>query len=457
MNISRDREIQKAISDRNRLALFTDLYELTMLQAYVEEGMTAKGVFSLFVRRLPERRNFLIACGLDAVLEYLETLRFNDEDLAYLASLGMFSDDFFAWLRDFAFEGDVYAVREGTPIFANEPILEIEATLPQAQLVETFVMNQIQLQTVLATKAQRIAAAAGGRPVIDFGSRRMHGLDAALKGARAFYIGGVAATSNVLAGKAYGVPVAGTMAHSYVQAHADELEAFRAFARLYPETVLLVDTYDTRAGVQKVIDLARDLGLAFKIKAVRLDSGDLLALSRDARRLLDEAGLNHVEIFASGGLDEDEIARLLVSGAPIDGFGVGTSMGVSADAPALDIAYKLCEYAGEGRLKLSSGKPVLPGRKQVFRRSQDGRDTGDVIARAGENLPGRPLLEPVMRGGKRLPESVVTLDAARSYAKDRIARLPDSVRRLAPAEPPYPVEVSPALSQFREEVKARYE
>lgn len=241
------------------LGLFTDLYELTMLQAYFEEEMMADAVFSLFVRRLPAHRNFLLACGLDTVLDYLENLRFTDEAIAYLRSLGRFSDRFLAWLGEFRFTGDVFAVPEGTPVFANEPILEIVAPLPQAQLIETYVMNQIHVQTVLASKAQRVVTAAAGRSVIDFGARRIHGTDAALKAVRAFYIGGVAATSNVLAGKRYGVPIAGTMAHSYIQAHDDEAAAFRAFVRLYPDTVLLVDTYDTLEGVRKVIELAKTL------------------------------------------------------------------------------------------------------------------------------------------------------------------------------------------------------
>lgn len=421
----------------SELALFTDLYELTMLQAYFEEGMNEDAVFSLYVRRLPSRRNFLLACGLDTVLGYLETLRFSAEDIAYLASLGTFSDRFLDWLRDLRFTGDVHAVAEGLPVFANEPILELTAPLPQAQLVETFVMNQIHLQTVLASKALRVVTAAQGRPVVDFGPRRMHGVDAALKASRAFHIAGVAATSNVLAGKHYGVPVTGTMAHSYIQAYGDEAAAFRAFARLYPETVLLVDTYETLDGIRKVIDLARELGERFKIRAVRLDSGDLGELARTSRRLLNEAGLQGVEIFASGGLDEDRIAALLSAGAPIDGFGVGTRMGVSSDDPDLDIAYKLCEYAGKGRLKLSAGKPILPGRKQVFRIAENGADVRDVIARAGEDLPGRPLLAPVMRGGRRLPAGKVDLDSAREHAREQVARLPDQVRALAPAEPPY--------------------
>ncbi|AGA32861.1 Nicotinate phosphoribosyltransferase [Thioalkalivibrio nitratireducens DSM 14787] len=436
------------------LGMFTDLYELTMLQAYFREGMQQDAVFTLFVRRLPARRNFLLACGLDTVLGQLEALRFEAEDLAYLASLGRFGDDFLDWLADFRFTGDVFAMREGTPVFANEPLLEIVAPLPQAQLVETLVMNQIHVQTVLASKAARMVIAAEGRPVVDFGARRMHGLDAALKGARAFHIAGVAGTSNCLAGRLHGVPVLGTMAHSYIQAHADEASAFRAFARLYPDTVLLVDTYDTLGGIQRVIELARELGADFRVRSIRLDSGDLGALAREGRAMLDAAGLAQVEIFASGGLDEYEIHGLLRDGAPIDGFGVGTSMGISSDAPDLDIAYKLAEYAGEGRLKLSSGKPILPGRKQVFRQERDGVLAGDTIARFDENLPGRPLLEPVMQGGRRRPGVSVDLDALRAHAGEQVERLPTPIRGVQPAGPGYPVEVSPALQRHQASVRA---
>ena len=442
---------ERALAD-TAPALFTDLYELTMLEAYLDERMNETAVFSLSVRRLPAERNFLLACGLDTVLSYLETLRFEDDDIAYLASLGRFSRRFLDWLRAFRFTGDVYAVPEGTPIFANEPILEVIAPIAQGQLIETLVMNQIHLQTVLASKAARVVAAARGRPVIDFGPRRMHGIDAALKAARAFFVGGVAATSNVLAGKRYGVPVAGTMAHSYVQAHDDEAAAFRAFARLYPETVILVDTYDTLAGVRKVIELVRGSGGDIRIGAIRLDSGDLAALSREARRLLDEAGLHSVRIFASGGLDEQAIAAMLASGAPIDSFGVGTKMGVSSDAPDLDIAYKLTEYAGKGRLKLSTGKPILPGRKQVFRVEAEGRALRDVIGRWTESLPGRPLLRAVMRNGARLPAGGEALDEARKRAQREMASLPPRLRAIEPSDPPYPVEVSEALLHYGQAV-----
>jgi nicotinate phosphoribosyltransferase len=435
------------------LALFTDLYELTMLQAYFEEAMDETAVFSLFVRRLPSRRNYLLACGLDSVLGQLEDLRFELRDLEYLDSLGLFSERFLRHLEGLRFTGDVHAVPEGTPVFANEPILEVVAPLPEAQLIETLVMNQVHVQTVLATKAARLVTAAAGHPVLDFGARRMHGLDAALKGARAFHIAGVAGTSNVLAGRLYGVPVRGTMAHSYIQAHDSEAAAFAAFARLYPSTVLLVDTYDTLAGVGRVIELARILGEDFRVNAVRLDSGDLDALSRRARRMLDDAGLERVEIFASGGLDEDVIHALVSGGAPIDGFGVGTSMGISSDVPDLDIAYKLAEYAGQGRLKLSSGKPILPGRKQVFREVRDGVLAGDVIGRFDEDLPGTPLLEKVMEKGRRLASHERDLDRLRERTADALAGLPEAVRALAPADPGYPVSVSDALAAHQRAVR----
>ena len=420
-----------------------------MAQAYFEEGMRDVGVFSLFVRRLPARRNYLVACGLDDVLAMLEALRFDAAALAYLESLGRFSTRFLQHLEALRFTGDVYAVAEGTPVFAGEPILEVEAPIAEAQLVETIVMNQIHLQTLLASKASRIVGAAGGREVVDFGLRRMHGIDAGLKAARAFHIAGVAATSNVAAGQAYGVRLAGTMAHSYIQAHDDEREALGAFARLYGDTVLLVDTYDTLAAVRKIVDLARSAHSDFRVSAIRLDSGDLARLAAASRRILDEGGLQTVRIFASGNLEEDEIARLLAGGAPIDGFGVGSEMGVSADAPTLDIVYKLVEYAGRARVKLSAGKSVLPGRKQIFRVEENGRADHDVLGRRDEPPAGRPLLERVMAGGRRVGR-LTTIDDARELAKRELARLPARVRALEPAEPRYWVDTSAALARDRE-------
>lgn len=437
-------------------ALLVDQYELTMLQAYWSEEMYEPAVFSLFVRRLPEHRNYLLACGLDTVLDFLETFRFSERARAHLASTGTFDPDFLDWLGDLRFTGDLWAVPEGMPVFADEPLVEIEAPLPQAQVVETMVMNQIHLQTVLASKAARVKIAAGDRSVVDFGLRRMHGADAGLKAARAFHVAGIDATSNVLAGKVWGVPVAGTMAHSYVEAHDDEMSAFRAFARSFPDTILLVDTYDTLEGVRNVVRLAEELGDDFLVQGVRLDSGDLGELAKESRKMLDGAGLERVEIFASGGLDEWEIRRLLGDGAPIDGFGVGTGMGVAGDEPALDIAYKLTAYGGRGRLKLSSGKRTLPGRKQVFRREDlNGTASGDVVGRAGESLPGRPLLRKVMEHGVRLSEGREALETARERAAQELRRLPAGIRALEDADPAYPVEVSEELERYTEELTRR--
>jgi len=428
-----------------------------MLQAYFEEEMRDVAVFSLFVRRLPERRNYLLACGLDAVLGFVEALRFDKAAIAYLESLGRFSDRFLRYLERLRFTGDVYAVPEGTPVFADEPIVEIVAPIAEAQLIESFVLNQIHLQTVLASKAARFVEAARGRQVVDFGLRRMHGIDAALKAARAFYIAGVHASSNAAAGQAYDLQVAGTMAHSYIQAHDDEREAFRAFAGLYPDTTLVVDTYDTLAGVRKVVDLARELGAGFRVSAVRLDSGDLASLSVAARRILDDAGLESMTIFASGNLNEDRIAALIAGGAPIDGFGVGTDMAVSSDAPSVDMVYKLVEYAGHGRTKLSAGKAVLPGRKQIFRVERDGIAAHDVLGLRDDVLNGRPLLEPVMTAGTRLPQGRVTPDEARARARAELARLPPRLRAIQPASPPYRVDISPALALHRDGLRRRHE
>jgi len=434
--------------------LLTDLYELTMLRSYFEEGLEGRAVFSLFVRRLPEGRNFLLACGLDDVLHYLERLSFTEAALHELEKLDRFPPDFLDRLSRLRFTGDVSAMPEGTPFFAGEPLLEVCAPLPEAQLVETFLLNTVHLASLIASKAARVALAAAGRQVVDFGLRRTQGADAGLKGARAMYVAGIDATSNVLAGRAYGIPLAGTMAHSFIQTHPDELSAFRALVRLYPSTILLVDTFDTLQGVENVIRLAKELGDHFQVRGIRLDSGDLLELSKAARTRLDQAGLSKVEIFASSELDEHEIERLVSNGAPIQGFGVGTAMGVSADAPSLDVAYKLVSYEGETRVKLSRGKEVLPGQKQVFRIEDNGVAARDVLACFGEALPGRPLLSPVMRGGRRLspPEP---LDRVRARARDEIARLPTALRQLSRAEPPYPVEPSAALLRERDRVLAK--
>jgi nicotinate phosphoribosyltransferase len=436
-------------------ALLTDLYQLTMAQAYWKERLAGPAVFTLFVRRLPVQRNYLLACGVASVIEYLENLSFSDDELEYLASLPPFEEDWVESLRGFRFTGRVRAVPEGTPVFADEPILEVTAPLAEAQLVETLVLNEVHLQTVLASKAARVVAAAGGRTVVDFAMRRVHGPETSLSAARAFFIAGVDATSNVLAARLHGIPVSGTMAHSYVQAHDTELEAFRAFASQYPEAVLLVDTYDTMTGVANVIALARELGTAFRITGVRLDSGDLLALSSETRSRLDAAGLETVRIFASGGLQEERIRELVAAGAPIDGFGVGTAMGVSADAPSLDMVYKLAEYAGEERVKTSPGKPVLPGSKQVFRIERDGLATEDVIGCADESIPGRALLQLAMDGGRAVPGFDRSLQGARRRAGEELRLLPEELRSLDPAPRPYPVRVSGPLGRLHQAAISR--
>ncbi len=437
-----------------QIALFADLYELRMAHAYHALGMQAEAVFSLFVRRLPPTRNYLVACGVEDLLDMLEALRFGPDSLDYLRALGEFPAPFLAWLAGFRFSGTIHAVPEGMPVFAEEPLLEVVAPIAEGQMIETLAMNVVGLQTLLASKASRVVMAAAGRPVVDFGSRRAQGIDAATAGARAFHIAGVAATSNMLAGARYGIPVAGTMAHSFVQAFDSEADAFRAFARLHPETILLVDTYDTAEGVRRVVALAQELGEACRIRGVRLDSGDLLALSREARAILDAAGLRQVQVFASGGLDEERIAALLDAGAPIDAFGVGTEMSVSGDAPALDLAYKLTSYAGIGRTKLSAGKRILPGRKQVFRRLESGVAAGDIIARGEEDFAGRPLLRPAMQDGRRL-YARPSLGEARSRAVAELAALPARLRALHPADPPYPVTISTALAAEERAVRAR--
>lgn len=435
--------------------LFTDLYALTMVQAYFREGFDDVAVFDFFVRRLPKGWNYLIACGIADVLCYLENLSFSSEALGFLAEQESFSPDFLDYLADFRFAGTVHALPEGTVAFPLEPLVVVEAPLPQAQLVETLLINQVHFQTLMASKAARVVHAAQGSVVVDFGSRRAHGLDSAVKGARAFHVAGISATSNVLAGKRYGIPVRGTMAHSYIQAHDDELEALRQFATLYPETVLLVDTYDTLAGVQKVITLARELGDAFRVRAIRLDSGDLAELARASRRMLYDAGLHHVEIFASSSLDEYEIAELVRQETPINGYGVGTRMSVSSDAPTLDCAYKLVSYGGLGRMKLSAGKTSLPGRKQVYRFLESGSYTHDVIALADEQVPGgTPLLMPVMRDGECLPEGQSSLSAARERASQQRQALPPHLLTIETADPPFPVEVSAALASERERLRA---
>lgn len=441
----------------HKSALFTDLYQLTMLQAYYAQGLTGEAVFELFYREMPEDRNYVMVAGLGEVLDYLENLRLTQEELEWLKSRGQFSEGLLEALREFRFTGDVYGVPEGTLVFENQPMVQVVASIPEAQLVETYILNQIHMQSVAATKAARVVTVCRGRTMVDFGSRRSHGTDAALKVGRACYLAGAAGTSNVAAGKLYGVPLFGTMAHSYIEAHPDEMSAFRAFVKEFPETTLLVDTYDTLDGVRKLIALAKELGSDFKVRAVRLDSGDLAQLAKVSRKLLDEAGLNQVQIFASSGLNEYKIAKLLEADAPIDGFGVGTELAVSADAPDIDLSYKLVAYDGRPRMKLSSEKVILPGRKQVFRVYENGQMVRDVIAQVDEDLEGERLLQQVMRGGKRLDAGSISLKKAREHAQAQLEALPTEYKALERVEKCYLVEISAALTETSERLQREIE
>ena len=345
--------------------LLTDLYELTMAQSYFQHGMFAPATFSLFIREYPPNRSYFVAAGLEDVLTYLEEWRFPEESIDYLRSSGIFSADFLDYLSGLRFTGEVRAIPEGRLFFADEPILEVTGPVVEAQIVETFIINQVNLQSIIATKAARCVRAARGKSLVDFSLRRTQGIDAGMKVARASYLVGFQATSNVMAGKVYGIPISGTMAHSFVTSYGHELDAFRAFAESFPErSTLLIDTYDTVAGARKAVVVGKEMeALGQRLRGVRLDSGDLVSLSREVRSILDQAGLHYVSIVASGGLDEFDVEDMTSQDAPIDSFGVGTKMGVSSDAPWSDMAYKLVKYDGRPVLKLSTGKISLPGRE----------------------------------------------------------------------------------------------
>lgn len=428
-----------------------------MLQAYDAEAMGGEAVFELFFRELPAKWSFVVAAGLAEAVQRALSWRFDEEALSYLASTGKVSRGLVERLRGWRFAGDIDAVPEGTPVFGHEPMVRVRGPIFDAQLLETMMINRVMFASLAASKAARIVRAAAGRGVVDFGARRAHGPEAAMTVARSSYLAGFDATSLVEAGRRLGVPITGTMAHSYVLAHDDEAEAFRAFARSFPDTVLLVDTYDTAAGVRRVIDLAASLGDGFRIGGIRLDSGDIAALAREARRRLDAAGLERVKILASSGLDEFEVARLVESGAPVDGFGVGTRLAVSDDAPHIDIAYKLVAYDGRPRMKLSSDKANPPGAKQVFRRFDAGEARGDVLARADEPCPenARPLLQPVVRGGEPVEGALPELKTARRYAAEAIGALPARLRELDPADPPYEVAWSDRLAALADQLRQR--
>lgn len=429
------------------LGLLTDLYELTMAQTYLERGMDERATFSLIIRSYPANRGYFVSAGLEDVLAYLEQFRFSQSDLKYLESTGIFSPRFLDFLGGVRFTGDVWAIPEGRLFFANEPVLEVTAPIIEAQIVESFIINQVNLQSMIATKASRCVWAARGREVVDFSLRRTHGVDAGMKVARSSYIAGATSTSNVLAAKTYGIPPAGTMAHSLVTCFPREVDAFRAYVESFPNrSVLLVDTYDTIAGSEKAAVVGKELeAMGHRLQGVRLDSGDLGELSREVRKRLDDAGLGYVRIVGSGGLDEMDVQRLVDGGAPIDSFGIGTTLGVSADAPWTDMAYKLVRYGDRPVMKLSTGKESQPDPKQVYRtRDGDGMYAGDIVAlRDEEPINGEPLLEKVMANGRAIGPQP-SLDEIRGRFTHEFAQLGEQHKALR--DPlPYNVSFSPAL------------
>ncbi len=436
--------------------LLTDLYELNMIQAYLDRAEDKEAVFEFFVRRLPARRGFLLAAGLEDALDYLETLRFSAAEIGWLKSTGRFRDNLLDYLSTFRFTGDVHAIPEGSVCFPNEPLIRITAPLPQAQLVESRLINILHFQTLIASKAARMVLAAPGKILSDFGLRTAHGAEAGLYSARASYLAGFAGAANVLAGERYGVPIVGTMAHSFVQVHDDEMTAFENFARARPQgVILLIDTYDTEQGARKVVELAPRLqadGIA--IRGVRIDSGDLTEMSKKVRRILDDGGLRDVIILVSGGINEDVLQGMMKEKAPIDGFGIGVNLAASVDVPALDCAYKLQEYAGKPKRKLSEGKVTWPGRKQVWRAyDADGRMRGDILSLESDKQPGEALVVPVMRAGKRIAPAP-TLVQIREHAARDLKRLAGPLARLESGFE-YPVNVAEALSALAKQIDAK--
>jgi nicotinate phosphoribosyltransferase len=439
-------------------ALLTDLYQLTMAQAYFELDMHETAVFELFVRRLPATRRFLLAAGLEQALEYVASLRFTAEEVEFLAGCGLFGRDFLEHLARVRFSGAIHALPEGTPFFAGEPIVRVTAPILEAQLLESRLLNIVHFQTTIASKAARCVIAAQGRQLIDFGMRRAHEADAALLSARAAYLAGFDATATVEAGRRFGLPLSGTLAHSFIEAHDSEEQAFRNFvlSRAAP-TTLLIDTYDSARGLQRAIALARELAQSGReqgVAAIRIDSGELATQARTARAALDAHGCGNVRIVLSGNLDEQAIAGLVADGVPADAFGVGTSLAVSVDAPALDMVYKLQEYAGKPRRKRSPGKVTWPGVKQLWReRAGSGEYLRDRIALTDERLPGEPLLIEVMRNGVR-ERPAPAVSELRAHCRAELHALPAAVRGLAGAAGSYPVVISDALQSLARRLDA---
>ncbi len=443
-----------------RSPLLVDLYQLSMMQAYLEAGRTGDAVFEFFVRRLPARRRFLVAAGLAQVVEWLQGLRFSREELGWLRASGMFSDALLAHLARLRFDGDVDALPEGRVFFAGEPVLRLRASLPLAQFVESRIVNLLHYQTLVASKAAQLRLLAPGRELVDFGLRRAHGAEAGLLCARAAWIAGFDATATLRAAAAWGIPLRGTMAHAFVQAFDGEGEAFEAFARARPRNlVLLVDTYDCARAARRVAAMLPTLAArGIQVAGVRIDSGDLAAEARRARAILDAGGLAHARILASGGIDAGLLAAHAREGAPIDAYGIGTALSTSADAPSLDCAYKLQEYDGLARRKLSPGKANWPGRRQAWRLlGSDGRIRADIVSTQDDDQPGEALLLPAMRGGEVVRAGIGDLDAARRTCREDLARLPAAL--LPGGEmheaPGFAPAIAPALRRLAEEVDRR--
>jgi len=443
--------------DQNNLTLLTDLYQLTMAQSYFAEKRFAEATFSVFVRSYPADRGYFVCAGLNDVLDYLENFAFDAKAIEYLAAQKLFSEEFLHYLAELRFTGDVWAIPEGRIVFAEQPLLEVSAPIIQAQIIETLIINQLHLQTMIATKAARCVHASGGRPLVDFALRRTHGTDAGMKVARTSYLAGFAGTSNVMAGRAYNIPIVGTMAHSFVSSFEHEIDAFRAYVRSFPHNaILLIDTYDTLQGARNAVQIAKEMAARGQnLIGVRIDSGDLADLARKVRKIFDAANLPSVKIIGSGGLDEYDLAELAEANAPYDSYGVGTKMGTSADAPWMDMAYKLVEYNSSPVLKLSTGKTSCPGRKQVFRaRETDGNFTRDTIGLREEQMGGEALLQQAMRQGRRTVPAP-TLSESRNFFMADFAALPAKFKTLRnPAH--YPVEHSHALDELREQTTRKY-
>lgn len=431
--------------------LFTDLYELTMAASYFANKVFDVATFSLYIRDVYATRNYFVAAGLEQVLDELAAFQFSDPDISYLRSTGRFSEHFLDYLRQLHFTGDVYAMPEGTVFFANEPVMEVTAPIVEAQIIETFVLNTIGFQTMIASKAARCFHAADGRPLIDFSLRRTQGQDAGIKVARSTFIAGFSATSNVLAGKIYGIPISGTMAHSYVSAFDNERDAFFAYADTFPDhSIFLIDTYDSVEGARHAAAVAKEMQKkGHTLIGVRLDSGDMVSLSREVRKIFDDAGLLDVKIFASSGFDEFKIAKVISEGALIDAFGVGTKVGVSADAPFVDVVYKMVRFKGRDVRKLSLGKVTLAGEKQVFRKSdQNGCYLEDIIGQRDEIIAeGKPLLEKVMKNGKLLRPHP-QLQVLQEKFKENFAALDDGYKSIQDHKA-YPAKLSTQLQNLQ--------